>query len=267
MFPANVLRALWAAVCSAFLVAAVAAPACQPGLRVALDTFGSFYFQSNGRSVGIDVDVFDALSQRLHCPVDIQNESVVRAVRRIELGEADASAHKFADAERARFAWLVPYVREVAVILVRKDVAGRGAAGLLADGQSLLGVGKSWQYGKPVYDDFAAQMRARGRTVVAADADEMFSWLQSGRIQMLITSSGVYQRYLRPEDLRRYRIEEWGLDTPDPVLNLMLSQKTVDDALLGRVVRALRDMRADGSLRRIVGRYVPPGDVERMLAP
>jgi len=247
---------------------AEASPACQPGMNAALDIFGNFYFlQDDGKPGGIDVDVFNELGRRLSCPAQFQTESVIRVMRREELGEVDVSAHKFDNPQRSRIAWMLPYLREVVVVLVHKEIPAQGAAGLLADSHVTLGVGTGWRYGKPVYDNFVEQMRARRQVNEAADTDELFRLLRTNRIQMLITTSVVYRRYLTERDLTQYRIEEWDKTTPDPYLNLMLSRKTVDSALTQRFDNALRDMRKDGTLRRIAEKYAAPDDIQRMLAP
>lgn len=133
-----------------------ALPACQPTLRIALDEFGRYFSLDAGKQMsGIDLEICQELARRLHCQPEIRIESVIRILKLAELGQIDLAAHKFATEERARIAWLVPYLRQHNVMIIRKNGPAPGMKAFVSQPQWLLGAGKSWHYGSTVYDQLA----------------------------------------------------------------------------------------------------------------
>ncbi|TDR79709.1 substrate-binding periplasmic protein [Paludibacterium purpuratum] len=247
---------------------AAAQPACQPVLRIALDEYGSYFFiDARHQMTGIDLEIANELARRLHCRPQIRVESVVRIMRLVALGEIDMAMHKFVTEDRARIAWLTPYLREHNVALVRKGGPPPGMAAFVDNPKWLLGAGTSWHLGTALYDDLVTRMRGQGRVMEAADTDQLYTLLRANRVQVIITSAEVYRRQLSREELAQYRIEDWNGNAPYPSLNVMLARATVNEALATRVAAALQAMRADGTLRRIVEKYVAPDEATGMLNP
>ncbi|WP_338620787.1 transporter substrate-binding domain-containing protein [Paludibacterium sp. THUN1379] len=245
-----------------------AQPACQPSLRIALDEFGRYFsLDAANQMSGIDLEISKELARRLHCQPEIRVESVIRILKLAELGQIDLAAHKFATEERARIAWLVPYLRQHNVMVIRKNGPAPGMKAFVSQPQWLLGAGKGWHYGSAVYDQLADQLQSQGRLVLAADTVQLFAMLRANRVQAIITSAPVYRAMLSAEELGQYRLEDWDGNTQWPQLNLMLSRQTVDDALKTRIVTTLQEMRSDGTLRDIVQKYVGPEEAAIMLKP
>ncbi|MGW8393360.1 substrate-binding periplasmic protein [Pseudoduganella sp. HUAS MS19] len=243
-----------------------AAPACPTRpIVVGLYEFGNFYHAGTG----LDKDVAEELRKRSGCKFFykvMQRRAIWAAMHS---GSVDMTLSAAATPERTVFAWAEPYMWVKNMVVLRAD-AGSGVhsmADFIADPNMRLGFGRGYAAG-PAYEDFVTQLRNIGRVDDVDDGDRLYAMFKVGRFQALLAPKLAYARYLKHEiDAGTVRIEDWAGARPHGPANLMMGKKlfSADDAR--RWAGLIRDMRADGTLQRLIAQYVGQQEAGRMLSP
>jgi polar amino acid transport system substrate-binding protein len=98
------------------------------------------------------------------------------------------------------------------------------------------------------------------------DTDRLYAMFKAGRFQALVAPKLVYASYLKEEIAAgNVRVEDWGAAKPNVAANLMMTKARFSADESRRWGALLKDMRADGTLQRMIARYVGPEDAGRML--
>ncbi|QNM98369.1 substrate-binding periplasmic protein [Chitinimonas koreensis] len=225
---------------------------------------------------GVDYDLIALLAQRASgCPMIQVQLPLTRVLKQIESGEIDVNGQKVCTPERGRYAWLLPYLRGKNHVLFRRDrgVAESAEAALGDDGLS-IGIVRGGVYGA-AYDAQIARLRAAGRIVEVPDLDTLYHQFRIGRFGAIVSTPPTYvamlgERYLRES----VRVVDWAPGEPVYPVCLLLSRKRFSADQAARIAEVLQGMRRDGSIQRIVERYlgaaaardlVLPADVPAML--
>lgn len=241
------------------------APACpaQP-IVVGLYEFGFFY----RAGTGLDKDLAEELRKRSGCNFTykvLQRRAIWPAMQG---GRVDMTLSAVATQERLLFAWAEPYMWVRNMLVLRKD-AGSGVhslADFIADPNMRLGHGRAYAAG-PAFEDFVSQLRNIGRVEDVDDADRLYAMFKAGRFQALVAPKLVYASYLKDEIAAgTVRIEDWGAPKPNIPTNLLLAKTRFSAEESRRWAALLRDIRADGTMQRILARYVGQDDAGKMLA-
>jgi polar amino acid transport system substrate-binding protein len=155
------------------------------------------------------------------------------------------------------------------MVVLRAD-AGRSVhsmADFIADHNLRLGYGRGYAAG-PAYEEFVTQLRNIGRVEDVDDGDRLYAMFKVGRFQALLAPKLVYANYLKDEIAAgTVRIEDWGGAKQRGQANLMISKKLFSAEEARRWASLLKDMRADGTLQRLVAQYVGADEAGRMLSP
>ncbi|CAN7232184.1 ABC transporter substrate-binding protein [Pseudoduganella sp. LjRoot289] len=254
------LAALLAGLC--LPAAAQQRPACPAKpIVLGLYEFGRFYHAGTG----LDKDIAEQLAVRSGCKFDMRVMLRGRIWQELHGGSVDMTLSAAAPAERKVFAWAIPYLTIKNMVILGKDVDAsvRSPADFLAAPYLRLGMGRGHFPGKP-YDGFITQLRNIARVDEADSTEQLYAMFKAGRFQAVIGTQLVYTSYFSGE---RPRIEDWAPGGPRDPVHLMLSKKnfSADDAR--RWGEVMKDMASDGTMQRLLERYVPPADAARMLAP
>lgn len=246
--------------------AAVAGAVCAPDLRFAADEIGSFWHAAPGGYGGIDKEVMEEVAKRLHCRLSLESDSVVRLIKRLEEGSVDVAGHKFYSAERERVAWMLPYVQDRNVALVSSAINVRDAESFIAKPGLRLGVGRSFAYGSSRFGQLIKRLDAAGRVEFAADSQQMYRLLLAGRVQAIITTPPAYHLELPPGMVgSRYLVQDWVPDQEQAALYLMLSRQRFNETEKRRLEAVLAAMRKDGTMLRILEKYMGERDAPALM--
>ena len=228
---------------------------------VGLYEFGRYY----QAGAGLDKDVADQLAARSGCKFDLRVMLRSRIWQELQGGGVDLTLSAAAPAERKVFSWAIPYLWSKNMVILHKDAdAGmRSTADFIAAPSMRLGLARGHFIGVP-YDGFVSQLRNIARVDDADSTDQLFAKFKAGRYQAILGSQMVYSAYLKEGEAK---IVDWAPAAPRFATHLLLSKKTFTSVEAKRWEALMKDMISDGSMQRMLERYVPPADAARMLAP
>ena len=248
----------WAAVATAPLPAPAAEPCT---LRVGWEPYAPFTFaDENGEVTGADIDLIEAIAEKLGCAVVPVELPWARIVREVEQGTLDVSTSTSRTPERDQWAlFSKPYRETEIAIYVRRGETPRFALQELADipeQQLRLGVIVDYYYGEALAEaandpGFVAWIDG------APDYATNIRKLVSGRIDgFLVEDVAVMEAELAREGMSA-AVERYPLRIPGEKLHFMFSRETVEPEMVAKVDDVVAQMRADGRLDAIRAKYLP----------
>lgn len=241
---------------------AKAGPACPSRPIVfGLYEFGGFY----RAGTGLDKDVAELLAARSGCRFEYKVMMRGRIWQEMQAGRVDMTLSAIATAERKVFAHAIPYLWMKNMIILGKDVGPNihSPADFIASPNLRLGLARGHFPGRP-FDAFVAQLRNIARIDEIDSTEQLYAMFKAGRFQAVLGTQLVYSQYLREDQVR---IEDWAPALSREAANLLISKKhfSADDARRWGVL--MKEMQTDGSVQRMVQRYLPPADAARMVMP
>jgi len=243
--------------------AAALAGDCGP-YQVGLREYPKFYERVRGNPgapsyVGLDTDFFRELEERTGCRLVLQVESQPRIWSRIKDGSLDMASWFIPVVERHAHVVVLPLLtaRPVAITWARSGV--KTQAEFPANPELRAVAIRQMAYGAG-YDGLLARLRALKRVDEVAELDAAVRAFVAGRVALLIT----YPWTLR--DQPKQVMDELTVSDCEsvaaPILaGLALSRRTVREEDLQKIQQGLRGMQRDGSLSRLVDKYMLPGSV------
>lgn len=262
-------RILYRAAPAALLLLALpvrAQPVCpQRPIVVGLYEFGYYYRDG----VGLDKDLADQLAKRSGCAFDFRVMPRRAIWQGMQSGAIDMTFSAAAPPERLTFAWAEPYLWVRYMIVLRKDVDARvrSTADFVATPNLRLALGRGHVVGYP-YEDFVSQLRNIGRVEDVDDVDRMYAMFKAGRFQALIASPLVYSSYLKDDALGgTARIVDWSPSRQKSPVHMLISKKKFNQDEARRWGDLMKGIGSDGTMLRLVTRYVGPDTAAKMLTP
>ena len=216
---------------------------------------------------GMSKDFYAALAQRSGCVFTFEVESQPRLWRRIKDGTLDAAGWVIPTPERK------PYVSVIPLLSLHLMAMTWGSQHVQSQAEfmerpSLRAVAvRDSAYG-PDYDALIQQLRAQGRLSEVADVDTALKVFAAHRVDLLIAYPWALANLLDQQAAAsgptqdEVKIADWHPSAPDVVSGLALSRRTVSDEDMRRILGALKLMQRDGSLGRIVDKYLPEGSAK-----
>lgn len=242
-----------------------AAGLCPEGgpIRFAHYEFGLLYAQGEG---GIDDDIQRELARRSGCRFVVDMRPRARIWKELESGDLDMAGSGVQTAARDGYAWFAHYIREHndVVLSPRVPASVRSFDELIRDTGLHLGGVRSYSF-SPFYDRQVERLRQLGRVYEVADARTLYRMFYLGRFDAVIASQFLYGYYFRElgQPLPS-RIEDWDPDGGTPS-GLVLSKRRFSPAQAKAWQALVADMLADGTVHRIVRRYVGAADARRSV--
>lgn len=238
---------------------------CPRPLHLAYSMLPPLYYQDeNGDGRGIEVDLAQALSHRTGCVFQPTYESRIRLWAAFDASQVDISMSGVATAERERFAVFLPYLHFRNVLLVRSESGSpaRASANPMNDPETTLAVTRGFHYG-PSWDPWISQVQSRGLVNLVAEEGDAVRLVAIGRADATIVREIAWPYYASQYSERPLRKVDVGATAG--AMSVVLSRKTLDPALHKAFAKALADMRADGSLRRILQKHLPAELADRVI--
>ena len=223
-----------------------------PTITVGSDNYPPYnYDDANGRPTGIDVDLATEAFHRMgyqavFVTIDWEDKKEL-----VESGAIDCIWGSFSiDGREAEYSWTKPYMYSRQVVAVRKD----------SDIDTLDDLA-----GKRV----AVQSTTKPEAIFLSDTDpripaldEVFS-LQNRELLYPYLSKGYVDAIAAHETAILQCMDDYGLEyriLDEPLLTVGLGvafARSDDRGLADQLSRTFEEMKADGTLQQILGRYVP----------
>ena len=225
-----------------------------------------FYYHAGA---GLDKDVAEQLQKRSGCAFDLRVMPRRAIWQAMQSGGVDMTLSAAATPERMTFTWALPYLWTQNMAILRKEVSAniRSTSDFLAEPNLRLGIGRGFVAGL-AYEEFVGQLRNIGRVEDVDDAGQLYAMLKAGRFQAVLGSQLVYTAYLKDEiQSGQVRVEDWGRGKSRGTTNLLLSKKTFSMEDARHWGELLKSLNADGTMQRLVARYLDVESAARMSSP
>ncbi|WP_141100750.1 transporter substrate-binding domain-containing protein [Roseateles aquatilis] len=240
--------------------------ACGP-YRVGLKPYPQIY-DRHGQEVGanrdqegagLDREFFTLLAARSGCAFVYELESQPRVWVRLREGSLDITSWAIPTEERLRHVTIVPLltVRPMAYTWASAGVSTPRA--FLARQELRAVVVKGSSYG-PGFDAMLGTLAASARVSAVADVDAATRVFMAHRVDLIVTYPWVMARQLRAMP-GKIEVADWHPDGPTIHSGLALSHRTVSAQDQARLLDALSTLQKDGTLKRLVDRYLPNSGV------
>lgn len=208
------------------------------------------YRDDAGRPAGLYPEILREAVRRSGVQLDIRVAPWTRALRALETGEA-ALGGAFSTT-RARGQWRVSlplHLERIVAVLPRESTVTATRVAELKPYRTCIVEG--WNYGPPL----DGALVDGGWNLDPAPSEALcLRKLEAGRVQVALVGEVGALRLSDPAVLTRTRTALVGLELPVHVFWPL----TVPDETVRRMDVALRHMDEDGTLRRIVQRYLEP---------
>lgn len=243
---------LWLALGAAGPATAMA-HVCPRRYTLALHDHGLLY--STNTDAGIDKDVADELIRRSGCKVTVSVMDRARIWQLIESGALDFSLSGITNAERDTYASFAWYFSDKYYLLVRKDADVRNLSDFLGNDRLTLGVIRSFRYGTSA-NNFVDRLQSENRVNRSNGLAPLYQALMLNQIQGMIIEPFDYPAIEQKQIRDSTRVLEF--DDPAVPHGLIMSKRSLSPAEQARWRALIEGMRADGTMRRIFGKYFKP---------
>ncbi|WP_374424363.1 substrate-binding periplasmic protein [Chromobacterium sp.] len=248
---------------AATAMAGAAAPACPAeGLKVGYYPTATAY--EGGK--GYDVDLVHELARRLDCKIREEREYPrLRVLLLVQHGKLNLATSTIPLHKRLRYAWVLPYTRDRNMTLLNPAVQSKTPEQWLNDPKLKWGAVIGYR-NSPLQDHFLQQMAKRDKLICAANEEDLLAMLRSGSITAAFSQPQVYDHWLNGQPRARLKVKVMDPFRDSSLENgLVLSHRGFTE----RQMRVWRDelakMREDGSLHRILRKYLSEDSVRGML--
>lgn len=248
------------------------APACpdQP-IRVGLYELGPFHSMPRGakQGAGLDRDIVDELQKRSGCSFTFEPMARARIWIELRAGRLDMTLSALHSDDRASYTWLHPLMQMQSLVLLPRELLPEASSrsAFMAHQGWMLGVVRGYQH--PAADQAMIDaLRAEQRVLEVVDQPALFAKLRSGQIHAMLSYPMVYRHYLQAEEMQeRFATTRWDTEETSSLVNLALSKKTFTADQAQRWRRLTDQISRDGTVERLLQRYVPPVEARSMLLP
>lgn len=230
-------------------------------LSLAFYEAGQLY--SNG--VGIDKDVVDEVKNRGGYSFDYVERPRARIWKDLKEGSLAMTVSGIQNAERDEFAYFIPYIAQKNMALITNPTY-QSLDDVINDQGAQIAVVRGFRHGD-TYDRLIEQIARNGGVNEVPTVRNLFLMLKAGnRVDMIISLPVFYNKELAQLNLdSRISIRDWAPDSPAIVHNLVLSKSHFSEQDYQDMAAIVQEMRNDGTLRSIFGKYLSGQELEDAL--
>ncbi|WP_157670112.1 ABC transporter substrate-binding protein [Chitinibacter sp. GC72] len=241
-----------------------AQPRCPQAISIGLHEFGLFFHKNKG----IDADLVQELARRSRCEFNIQVLIRAQIWHELKNGSLMMSVSGLQAVDREQFVYFSePYLIQKNMAVLPAAIAAQypEPKDFLAAPKLRWGKVKSFLHGEQL-EPFIRQLTNQQRIDEAQDSQQLFEWLRAGKVQGILAHPAAYTYYLRhiPFD-HRPAIRDWAPADRGIAARLVFSKQHFSTQDIQAWNALLREIRDDGTLERILGRYLPDFEVQRIL--
>jgi len=213
------------------------------------------YRNKNQELVGVDIDIFKAIINRTGYKANYVELPWKRHLRYIKSGKIDVAFGASYTKERAKYAYFTePYRQEVVRLFVRhNNTIKLRKLSDLKNTHYIIGIEIGYYYG----EEFQHLMKSaifKQHIKEVLDIEENISLLLAGKIDGLLADPKTITAFIK-----KYRIQneliEYSLPIYQTNIHMMLSKKTLNQITVQQFNRAIKALKEDGSINKIVDNY------------
>ncbi|MCH8621082.1 transporter substrate-binding domain-containing protein [Undibacterium sp. TS12] len=227
--------------------------------------FDSGYYYHDGK--GMDVDIANELYTRTGCRFEVIVLPIARQWFAMRNGELDMIATAVRTPEREGMAYFfsMHYATPFLISLAMLPPDIQSMEGLLKSPDFTVGVQRKVDHG-PYLESIIAQFRKQNRLIEATDTRALVRMLNANRFMVALSYPMSYRATAEQMGLAN-RLQTYDLSLPQTgeFSSLALSKKTFDPVEAGKWHELIRDMHRDGTVKSILGKYLPPSESPRAV--
>jgi len=265
MFMKKSLLALALVICSNFASAAPIDCGNKP-IRFAFFKFGLLYFEQDGRGQGIGQEVIDELIKRTGCEFQTQLMPRARTWNDLSTGYLDMTHDGIENQERTRVSWFIPYNRIKNYAVIKNSVASKiqGSESFLNQKNLQFGTVRSFKHGVE-HEAWLDRMKSEHRVQESANIDILFNKLKHGRIDAILAPPAVYRKFLKDLKIENdFSIQDWAPNDAGILGCLVLTKRRFSKIEARKWQALVKEMKSDGTFKRIYATYLSEDDATKM---
>ncbi len=264
------VRSFWLVCWLSFGFAAsgvIAAPKCPDRpIKLAFLETPTLYVQGKG----LDQDIVDELALRSGCRFYTEALPRTRTWVEIEHGRIDMTMAVLPTPERERSMWLINYIQLRNYVILPKAKADQIKSlddFLAAPNDFRLGVVRGFKYGDTL-DTWLNELTRKGRVDDVLETEILYKMLQSNRLAAIIASPLSYPQKLQEYGLTdQVVIREGGGSSAARPRSIGLSRRNFSEVEVLKWQALIDTMQRDGTVRRLIGKYLGKKETEALLLP
>jgi len=247
------LLALAAATAQSAVAGEPPSPGCSRTYTLALHEHGLLYSRQTGK--GIDKDMADELIRRSGCRINVVVMPRARIWQLIESGGLDFSLSGISNPQRDGFAAFAWYFSNKYYLLVRRDSGIQRVTDFPRNPMLRLGAIRGFRY-NPGANRLVDELDASLRVSYATGLAPLYEILLADQIQGMIIEPFDYPA--AESGTLREQTSILEFDDPPVPHGLIISRLAVPPAEQARWRALIDQMRDDGTVERIFGKYFKP---------
>ncbi|MNS92506.1 Bacterial extracellular solute-binding protein, family 3 [compost metagenome] len=213
----------------------------------------------------VSIDIIKEIQRRTDCVYSEKNISFSRAAEELRHNRIDIFAFAFSNPEWGIFSQHVPVYGVSRLLLVDKKHYKQDlkVTDYLSNPKIKFG---SLSGGSFFFQgDELEQLKKEERVVFDSFPDGLIELLMRGKLQAVFTSPIFLSRFKK-----QYNVEEKAAIIVDPSIKLELSiffsKKRVSEKEIQIFTKAIESMKKDGTLKKIILKYVPQEDFDKFYS-
>jgi len=233
-------------------------PECPTPIKVGF--YGCCYFYQQDR--GIDVEILRTLAERSGCEFSSTYMPRARVWHDMALAHLDMTTMGIETPERDEFAWFLGYLQTKYLAVYRPSQVSIKSLEQIAAGKMTIGMVRSFRHGAAIdamIDDL--KDREPDRIVEVRDEMALFRLLAAGRVQVVFAEMPLFDYAVRQLKIDDAVTLDVAPDEPPAVRALTLSKARFNQTEVAKWRALLDGMRQDGTIDRILRRYLPADEV------
>ncbi|NRR31720.1 transporter substrate-binding domain-containing protein [Oxalobacteraceae bacterium] len=238
-------------------------PDCFKTFSVGLLEYG--YMHIAREHIGIDDDLLAELKRRSGCNFEFHDSPRVRQLAMVRTGQLDIGMSSIYAPERAQYGHYVFYAAGRNKVVLRNDARVTSLTQFLANPKLRLGIVRGSRHGE-VYDALIEQLRAEGRIDESADQKQLYPKLKAGRFHALLALPVSYSLLIKQHELGgMVNVQDWAPTEPLRLGGMLFSKAVFSEEQARRWQALVDAIRADGTMKAILGKYLAGPDVADSL--
>ncbi|GHE82825.1 substrate-binding periplasmic protein [Thalassotalea profundi] len=214
------------------------------------------YRNEQQKLVGLDLDIFNAIVEKLNLSVNYTELPWKRHLNYIKTGEMDIAMGASYTKERRDYAlYSIPYRLETVKLFVKKNNNTNKKIELnhlkdLAESDYMIGVEGGYYYGEE-YQQLIKTTEFRAHITEVIDLEQNIELLMKGHIDGVLVDPFTMQAFIKKYKMYN-EFEQHSLNIYADNIHIMVSKKSQHRNLIPQINKAIRSLKADGTLDKIL---------------
>ncbi|WII70655.1 transporter substrate-binding domain-containing protein [Bdellovibrio sp. 22V] len=233
---------------------------CERRFRISINNQPPVYFASSQGAKGLSVELLREVESRLNCPFHLEPVDIPRAYEDFKSYRSDMYAFSGPDLNWEKYGNYIPLYKAARLLIVSKSVyvPGKKILGYLKDPKIKFVDHTGGRFFYLPHETL--ELEEQGRLVRRPSPALIYDYLINGKAQASF-SSPTFQKYY--SETKKFGDKIVAIRDPESrfEIGMYTSKKRVSAVEVEKIKKIVRQMQEDGTLRKIVSRYVQPEDL------